>query len=156
MQFVYVENEVVLGQKKNHFFPIVPPLCFIRKTHSSQTGSECHCAMSSLAVAGEAQAKVEALKRTFSEKFLLMRGSTVHAVSPQHSSLLVTFQKMFWWGPYSCFLCQLGGSDACTSGNGKLVTWCFPYWVWHLDFSCFWLNGLKAYYRVEIVIIPRR
>ena len=85
-----------------------------------------------------------------------MKGSAACAVSPQHFSLLATFQKMCRWRPYSCFLYGLGGSDACTSGSGKLVGWCFPYWVWHLDFSCFWPNGLKAYDRAEIAIIPRR
>lgn len=40
------------------------------------------------------QAKVEALKQTFWEEFLYMVVSAVCAASPQHSPLLVTFQKM--------------------------------------------------------------
>lgn len=154
VQFVYVENEVVLGHRKSFFSPIVPPLCFIRKRRNSQTGLACCYVTALLAIAGRAE--VKAPKQTFSEKFLFMKGSTLCAASPQCSSLLVTFQKMCWWRPYSSFLYRLGGSDACTSSGGKLVGWWFPCWVWHLDFSCFWPNGLKAYYRAEIAIIPRR
>lgn len=36
------------------------------------------------------QAKVKTLKQTLSDTFLLMKGSVVCAVSPQHSSLLLT------------------------------------------------------------------
>lgn len=36
------------------------------------------------------QAKVKTLKQTLSDTFLHMKGSAVCAVSPQHSSLLVT------------------------------------------------------------------
>lgn len=66
-----------------------------------------HVAMPRLCWAAQEEllAKEKTLKQTCSEKLLFMKGSTACAVSPQHSSLLVTFQKMCWWHPYSWQWC---------------------------------------------------
>lgn len=53
----------------------------------------------------ELLAKEKTLKQPFSGTLLFIKGSTVSAVSAQHSSLLVTFQKMCWWHPYSWLWC---------------------------------------------------
>lgn len=65
--------------------------------------------------------KSQNLKQTLSDTFLLMKGSAECAVSPQHSSLLVTSRRCAG-DVLSPILCTgLGGRSVCRSGRGKLV-----------------------------------
>lgn len=116
-------------------------LCFIRKRNGSPTG----CQVSVPCLCWPLQAEVKPLKQILSDSFLLMKGSAAYAVSPQHSSLLVASRRCAGDVLSPVFCTGLDGRSVCTSGSGKLVGWRIPWWIWHLDSSCSWPKGLKAY-----------
>lgn len=77
VQFVYVENEVVLGHRKSFFFPIFPLLCFIRKRCNSQTGLACCCVTALLAIAGRAPGTSWSPETNFFRKVSVYEGLNI-------------------------------------------------------------------------------